>query len=196
MELAILADYKKLLLNIRKGGAASRQVYNQPIIEEQSEDAASSVQEPITTRRSERPRSIVQMRKEIIKDFERTSEAEELFEELVRILQEEVEAAGKRIDEVRSEKDYEHFIAERLVMSEILSAESLRDVDLIINEISFFRSIVLRLGNVFGKTKVLGELKKYRGFNFDKFVEDTNSFAEQERKNGESSDLKAEYHML
>lgn len=33
MELAILADYKKLLLNIRKGGSGSKQVYNQPIIE-------------------------------------------------------------------------------------------------------------------------------------------------------------------
>ena len=62
-------------------------------------------------------------------------------------------------------------------MSEILTAESLRDVDLIINELSFFRSIVLRLNSVFGKTKVLAELKRYRGFNFDRFVEDTNSLA-------------------
>jgi hypothetical protein len=36
-------------------------------------------------------------------------------------------------------------------------------------------------------------LKKYRGFNFDKFVEDTNTFAEQERKTGESPALRAEY---
>jgi hypothetical protein len=35
MELAMLTEYKRLLLNIRKG-SATRQVYNQPIIEEQS----------------------------------------------------------------------------------------------------------------------------------------------------------------
>jgi hypothetical protein len=149
--------------------------------------------EPPATRRSERVRSVVQMRKEIIKDFERTSEVEELFEDLVKVLQEEVEGAGQRIDEVRSSKEYGNFIAERLVMSEILQAESLRDVDLIINEISFFRSIIHRLGNVFGKAKVLAELKKYRGFNFDKFVEDTNSLAEGERRDGESASLKARY---
>lgn len=63
-------------------------------------------------------------------------------------------------------------------MSEILPAESMKEIDIIINEISFFRSIVLKLTNVFGKTKVLAELKKYRGFNFDKFVEDTNHLAE------------------
>jgi hypothetical protein len=40
-------------------------------------------------------------------------------------------------------------------MSEILTAESLRDVDLIISEVSFCRTIVLRLTSVFGKTKVL-----------------------------------------
>lgn len=67
-------------------------------------------------------------------------------------------------------------------MTEILPAESLRDVDLILGEISFFRSIIIRLGNVFGKTKVLEELKKYRGFNFDRFVEDTNPLAEKERR--------------
>lgn len=54
----------------------------------------------------------------------------------------------------------------------------MKEIDIIINEISFFRSIVLKLTMVFGKTKVLAELKKYRGFNFDKFVEDTNHLAE------------------
>jgi hypothetical protein len=41
--------------------------------------------------------------------------------------------------------------------------------------------------------KFLGELKKYRGFNFDKFVDDTNHYAEIERKNGISIDLSLEY---
>lgn len=121
------------------------------------------------------------------------SEAEEVFEELVRTLQEELDAAGLRIDELRAAKDYQTFTAERLIMAEILSPESLRDVDMITNELAFFRTIILRLGSVFGKTKVLAELKKYRGFNFDKFVEDTNNFAEQERKSGESPALRAEY---
>lgn len=121
------------------------------------------------------------------------SEAEEVFEELVRTLQEELDAAGLRIDELRAAKDYQTFTAERLIMAEILSPESLRDVDMITNELAFFRTIILRLGSVFGKTKVLAELKKYRGFNFDKFVEDTNNFAEQERKGGESPALRAEY---
>jgi hypothetical protein len=120
-------------------------------------------------------------------------EAEEVFEELVRTLQEELEAAGLRIDELRAAKDYQTFTAERLLMAEILPPESLRDVDLITSELAFFRTIILRLGSVFGKTKVLSELKKYRGFNFDKFVEDTNAFAEQERKSGDSASLRAEY---
>lgn len=72
MELAMLTEYKRLLLNIRKG-SATRQVYNQPIIEEQSEEAASTIlEQPTLSRRSERTRPIVQMRRDIIKDYERT----------------------------------------------------------------------------------------------------------------------------
>ena len=51
MELAMLTEYKRLLLNIRKG-SATRQVYNQPIIEEQSEEAASTIlEQPTLSRR-------------------------------------------------------------------------------------------------------------------------------------------------
>lgn len=51
----------------------------------------------------------------------------------------------------------------------------------------------MNLSTVFGKIKVLAELKKYRGFNFDKYVEDTNVFAEHEKKNGQSIDNKIAY---
>lgn len=71
MELTLLAEYKRLLLNIRKDNA-TRQVYNQPIIEEQSEEAASTVMDAQqSARRTERVRSVVQLRRDIIKDYER-----------------------------------------------------------------------------------------------------------------------------
>lgn len=120
MELALLAEYKRLLLNIRKNNA-TRQVYNQPIIEEQSEEAASTVQDvQQSTRRTERTRAVVHLRRDIIKEYERMAEAEEVFEELVRTLQEELDAAGVRIDELRAAKDYQTFTSERLIMAEIL----------------------------------------------------------------------------
>ena len=75
----------------------------------------------------------------------------------------------------------------------ILSSESIKDIDLLVNEISFFRMIILKADTLFGKIKVLSELKKYRGFNFDRFLEDTNQFLEQEKKDGLSSTLKNEY---
>jgi hypothetical protein len=68
MELALLAEYKRLLLNIRTDNA-TRQVYNQPIIEEQSEEAASTVQEQPSARRTERTRAVVQLRRDIIKEY-------------------------------------------------------------------------------------------------------------------------------
>lgn len=69
MELALLSEYKRLLLNIRKNNA-TRQVYNQPIIEEQSEEAASTVQDvQQTSRRTERTRAVVQLRRDIIKEY-------------------------------------------------------------------------------------------------------------------------------
>jgi hypothetical protein len=75
MELALLAEYKRLLLNIRKNNA-TRQVYNQPIIEEQSEEAASTVQDAQqSARRTERTRAVVQLRRDIIKEYERMTEA-------------------------------------------------------------------------------------------------------------------------
>jgi hypothetical protein len=59
-------------------------------------------------------------------------------------------------------------------MSEILSYESILDIDIIINEISLFRLILLNISNIFGKLKALKELKKYRGFNYDKYIEEAN----------------------
>lgn len=62
----------------------------------------------------------MQLRRDIIKEYERMTEAEDVFEELVRTLQEELDAAGLRIDELRAAKDYQTFTAERLIMTEIL----------------------------------------------------------------------------
>ena len=194
MELNIVSEYKKLLLNIRKN-SSNNQVYNQPIIEEESEDAYSTVMEEPLSKRSEKlkDKTVVQLRKEIIRDFERCMEVEEILEDMMKAFQSEIECTGNKIDSIRFEKEYENFISEKLVMSEILPAESMKEVDAIIGEISFFRSIVLKLTNVFGKTNLLAELKKYRGFNFDKFVEETNHLAEAERRQGFTAALKLEY---
>jgi hypothetical protein len=40
-------------------------------------------------------------------------------------------------------------------MTEILSAESLKEIDQIINELSIFKEIVSKLINIFGVTRVL-----------------------------------------
>jgi hypothetical protein len=76
-ELYAVSEYKLLLLNIRKGSKNNvNQIYNQPIIEERSEDANSTYWDGPTLKTSDRgkDRTIVQMRKEIIKEFERCSE--------------------------------------------------------------------------------------------------------------------------
>ena len=67
-------------------------------------------------------------------------------------------------------------------MSEILSYESIREIDLIVNEISLFRIILLNLNTIFGKMKVIREISKYRISNFDKFVDDTEQFVDEEKK--------------
>lgn len=67
-------------------------------------------------------------------------------------------------------------------MSEILSYESIREIDLIVNEISLFRTILLNLNTIFGKMKVIKEISKYRISNFDKFVDDTQQFVDEEKK--------------
>ena len=67
-------------------------------------------------------------------------------------------------------------------MSEILSYESIREIDLIVNEISLFRIILLNLNTIFGKMKVIREITKYRISNFDKFVDDTEQFVDEEKK--------------
>ena len=64
-------------------------------------------------------------------------------------------------------------------MSEILSYESIREIDLIVNEISLFRTILLNLTTIFGKMKVIKEISKYRISNFDKFVDDTQQFVDE-----------------
>lgn len=66
-----------------------------------------------------------------------------------------------------------------MIMSEILSYESIREIDLIVNEISLFRTILLNLNTIFGKMKVIKEISKYRISNFDKFVDDTQQFVDE-----------------
>jgi hypothetical protein len=51
-------------------------------------------------------------------------------------------------------------------MLEILPTDSIREIDLIVNEVSLFRTIVLNLQSHFGKFKVLREIGKYRTYNY------------------------------
>lgn len=55
-------------------------------------------------------------------------------------------------------------------MIEIFSEDSNREIDLIVNEISVFRKIILDLGSCFGKMRVLKEITKYRVYNYDRFL--------------------------
>lgn len=81
-------------------------------------------------------------------------------------------------------------------MIEIFSEDSNREMDLIVNEISVFRKIILDLGSCFGKMRVLKEITKYRVYNYDRFLQDTNTFFDLERKGAALSLYKADYNKL
>lgn len=51
----------------------------------------------------------------------------------MNVFQSEIENTGRNIDSIRFEKEYENFISEKLIMSEILPAESMKEIDIIIN---------------------------------------------------------------
>lgn len=109
------------------------------------------------TNRSERPaeRNMIMDRKEIIKEEEKVVALESFLNGFLKALQQEIKAAGDRIDEMRSAPEYQHFINDKLSMTEILSIDSIREIDLIINEISLFRTIILNINTFFGRLKVL-----------------------------------------
>jgi hypothetical protein len=74
MEKNIINEYRKLLLNIRRPNLQSNQIYNQPILEESEDNASAILDLPPKTGRSEKfplDRTIMAMRKEIIREFER-----------------------------------------------------------------------------------------------------------------------------
>jgi hypothetical protein len=73
---------------------------------------------------------------------------------------------------MREASEYRKFINDKMVMSEILPIDAIREIDLIVNEISVFRTIILNLNSHFGKFKVLQEISKYRILNYEKFIDE------------------------
>ena len=61
-------------------------------------------------------------------------------------------------------------------MTDALSANSIREIDHIVSEITLFRTISLNLETHLGKIKVLQSIKKYRTYNYDKFMEETSNY--------------------
>lgn len=98
------------------------------------------------------------------------------MEKLIIGIQEEVGKASEALDEMHKTKEYLKFIQERMLMHQILSAESIRHIDEILSEIALFRQILKSLQESFGQVRVLNELKKYRGFSFTKFMQETEPY--------------------
>lgn len=101
---------------------------------------------------------------------------EDVVEKLIIGIQEEVGKASEALDEMHKTKEYLKFIQERMLMHQILSAESIRHIDEILSEIALFRQILKSLQESFGQVRVLNELKKYRGFSFTKFMQETEPY--------------------
>ena len=97
---------------------------------------------------------------------------------------------------MRDDADYSNFTNEKMVMLEILPIDSTREIDLIINEVTLFRTILINLQTNFGKFKVLKEIGKYRIFNFDKFIDETNVYVEGEKRSSMTQSSKNEYVKL
>lgn len=81
-------------------------------------------------------------------------------------------------------------------MQEILPADSIREIDLIINEVTLFRTIILNLQSHFGKFKVLKEIRKYRTYNYDRFIEETESYIDLEKRSPLSQTVRTDYYKL
>jgi len=83
---------------INKTLCEPKQIYNQPIIEEKSEDGVTTVYDlpsrSIKTERLSIDKWITQMRKEKIKEFHACLEIEEHFFNFVKIFQEEINSFG------------------------------------------------------------------------------------------------------
>ena len=108
-----------------------------------------------------------------MKEEERIKCLEGVFDQFLIELQELIKKAGEKIDALRDDCDYCNFINDKIVMLEILPIDSTREIDMIINEVTLFRTIILNIQTNFGKFKLLKEIGKYRIYNFDKFIEET-----------------------